>query len=110
MYLKKRMALFVAERYDKKKTPDGAGVHFLLVYSLHFKLRAPVLLVIAKCKYDWHKIVLNTPCFRLFWKKIGLGLALYQKVITFVSALNVKHYTILSSADAEDRKIKKLVW
>jgi len=47
--LKKRMTLFVAERYDKKKTRDGAGVHFLIVYLLHFKPRAPVLLVHILC-------------------------------------------------------------
>lgn len=35
----------MAERYDKKKTPNSAGVHFLVVYSLHFKLSAPVLLM-----------------------------------------------------------------
>ena len=36
----------MAERYDKKKTPNSAGVHFLVVYSLHFKLSASVLLVL----------------------------------------------------------------
>ncbi len=64
--LKKRMALFVAERYDKKKTTNSNGVHFLLVYSLHFKLRAPVLLVIVKFKCLRHMIALKTTCFRLF--------------------------------------------
>ena len=57
------MALFVAERYDKKKTPDGAGVHFLLVYSLHFKLRAPVLLVHVICAIHIVCAAIDRYCF-----------------------------------------------